>query len=82
MIEKTAPHSTVYLRRDEKIFKRLVYTPPDLSPRFTGKVTWSNTGDPAWFFVLAALLDKGMQRVNWLPPTDWLTDWLTERQLN
>ena len=49
-LKKTAPHSTVYLRRDEKIFKRLVCTPPDLSPRFTCKVTWSNTGDPAWFF--------------------------------
>ena len=35
MIKKAAPHSTVYLRRDEKsVFKRLVYTPPDLSPRF------------------------------------------------
>ena len=25
----------------KSIFKRLVYTPPDLSPRFTCKVTWS-----------------------------------------
>ena len=40
--------STVYLGRDEKsIFKRLVYTPPDLSPRFTCKVNLSNTKNPA-----------------------------------
>ena len=47
-LKKTAPHSTVYLRRDEKV--RLLYTPPDLSPRLTCKVTWSITKDPAWFF--------------------------------
>ena len=46
--KKTAPHSTAYLRRDEKrIFKRLVYTPPDLSPRFTCKVNLSNIKNPA-----------------------------------
>ena len=29
---KKGPHSTVYLRGDEKnMFKRLVYTPPDSS---------------------------------------------------
>ena len=46
--KKTAPQSTAYLRRDEKsIFKSLVYTPPDLSPRFTGKVYLSNTKNSA-----------------------------------
>ena len=49
-------------------FKRLVYTPPDSSPRFTCKLNLSNTKNPAWFFILASLLDRGMQRVNWLPP--------------
>ena len=53
MIKKTTLRSTVYLRRDEKIiFKRLVYTPPDLLPRFTCKVNLSNTKDPAWFLIL------------------------------
>ena len=69
MIKKAAPCSTVYLRRDEKsMFKRLVYTPPDLSPRLTCKVNLSNTKNPAWCFILASLLDRGMERVNWLPP--------------
>ena len=46
--KKIAPQSAVYLRRDEKsIFKRLVFTPPDLSPRFiTCKVNLSNTKNP------------------------------------
>ena len=67
--KKTAPHSTAYLRHDEKrIFKRLVYTPPDLSPGFTCKVHLSNIKNPAWFFILASLLDRGMQPVNFLPP--------------
>ena len=67
--KETAPHSIVYLRRDEKnMFKRLVYTPPDLSPRFTCKVNLSNTKNPAWFFIFASLLDRRMERVNWLPP--------------
>ena len=52
----------------KSMFKRLVYTPPDLSPRFTSKLNLSNTKNPAWFFILASLLDRGMQRVNWLPP--------------
>ena len=48
MIKKAAPCSTAYLRRDEKsMFKRLVYTPPDLSPRLTCKVNLSNTKNPA-----------------------------------
>ena len=70
MIKKErAPHCTVYLRPDEKrMFKRLVYSPPDLSPRFTCKVNLSNTKNPAWFFIFASLLDRGMERVNWLPP--------------
>ena len=33
----------------KSIFKRLVYTPPDLSPRFTCKVNLSNTKNPVWF---------------------------------
>ena len=52
----------------KSIFKRLVYTPPDLSTRFTCKVNLSNTKNPAWFIILASLLDSWMQRVNWLPP--------------
>ena len=48
--------------------KSMVYTPPDSSPRFTGKLNLSNTKNPAFFFILASLLDRGMQRVNWLPP--------------
>ena len=48
--------------------KRLVYTPLDSSPRFTSNLTLSNPKNPAWFFILAYLLDRGMQRVNWLPP--------------
>ena len=50
------------------MFKRLVYTTPDSSPRFTSKLNLSNTKNPARFFILASLLDRGMQRVNWLPP--------------
>ena len=49
------------------VFKRLVYTLPDLSPRFTCKVNLSNTKNPVWFFILASLLDGGMECVNWLP---------------
>ena len=49
-------------------FKRLVYTPPGSSPRFTCKLNLPNTKNPAWFFILASLLDRGVQRVNWLPP--------------
>ena len=53
----------------KSMFKRLVYTPPDSSPRFTSKLNLSNTKNPAWFFILASLLlDRGMERVNWLPP--------------
>ena len=51
------------------MFKRLVYTPPDSSPRFASKLNLSNTKNPAGFFILASLLDRGMQRVNWLPPS-------------
>ena len=53
---------------EKSTFKRLVYMPPDSSPRFTSKVNLSNTKTPAWFFILASLLDKGIQHVNWLPP--------------
>ena len=52
----------------KSMFKRLVYRPPDPSPRFTCKLNLSNTKNPTWFFILASLLDRGMQRVNWLPP--------------
>ena len=31
------------------MFKKLVYTPSDSSPRFTCKVNLSNTKNPAWF---------------------------------
>ena len=51
----------------KSIFKRLVYKPPDLSPRFTCKLVEHK--NPASFFILASLLiDRGMQHVNWLPP--------------
>ena len=53
----------------KSMFKRLVYTPPNLSPRFTCKVNLSNTKIRPDFFILASLLlDKGMEHVNWLPP--------------
>ena len=42
----------------KSIFKRLVHTQPDLSPRFNCKVNLSNTKNPAWFLVLASLLDR------------------------
>ena len=51
----------------KSIFKGLVYTPPDLSPRFTCKVNLTNTKNPAWFLILTFLLDREMQRANWLP---------------
>ena len=52
----------------KSMFKRLVYTPADSSPRFTIKLNFSNTKNPAWFFISASLLDRGMQRVHWQPP--------------
>ena len=48
----------------ESVFKRLVNTPPDLSPIFTCKVNLSNTKNPAWFLILASLLHRAKQRVN------------------
>ena len=51
-----------------RMFKRLIYKPPDLSARFICKVNLSNTKSLAWFFILASVLDRGMERVNWLPP--------------
>ena len=45
MIKKETS-STVYVMR-KSMFKRLVYTPPDSSPRFTCKVNLSNTKNPA-----------------------------------
>ena len=50
------------------MFKRLVYTPPDSSPTFTINLNLSNTKKSGLIFILASLLDRGMQRVNWLPP--------------
>ena len=47
-----------------KKYKRLVYTPSDLSARFC-KVNLSNTKNPAWFLILVSLLDRG-ERINWL----------------
>ena len=66
----------MYKITDKKyIFGRLVYTPPDLSPRFTCKVNLSNTNlfskhkkFGLKFFILAFSLDTGIQRVNWLQP--------------
>ena len=53
----------------KSIFKTLVYTPPDLSPRFTCiKSKLVKHKNLAWFLILASLFDRGMQRVNfWLP---------------
>ena len=34
----------------KRMFKRLVYTPPDLWPTFTCKVNFSNTKNLVWFF--------------------------------
>ena len=66
----------MYKKADKKyIFERLVYTPPDLSLRFTCKVNLSNTNLFSKYkksglncFILAFSLDRGMQRVNWLQP--------------
>ena len=52
----------------ESIFKRLVCTPPDLSPKFTCKVNLTNQKIRPNYYILAFLLDRGMQRVNWLKP--------------
>ena len=70
LYDKIGCHSTAFtwdvMRKS--MFKRLVYTPPVSSPRFTCKVNLSNTKNPAWSFILASLLDRRIQRVNWLPP--------------
>ena len=52
----------------KRMFKSLVYTQPDSSPSFTSKLNLSNTKNSGLIFILASLLDRGMQRVNWLPP--------------
>ena len=51
---KKGPHSTVYLRRDEEkyVLKAGLHA--------TCKVNSSNTKNPASFFILASLLDKGL----------------------
>ena len=53
MIKKRAseyclPESSDVMRKS--MFKRLVYTPPDSSPRFTSKLNLSNTKNSSWFF--------------------------------
>ena len=54
------------------IFKRLVYTPQDLSPRFTCRtqifIETQKDRPDLILFILAFLLDRGMQRGNWLQP--------------
>ena len=52
----------------KRMFKSLVYTQPDSSPSFTRKLNLSNTKNSGLIFILTSLLDRGMQRVNWLPP--------------
>ena len=63
LYDKKGPETWPETWRDET-----VYTPPDSSPRFTSNLNLPNTKNPAWFFILASLLDRGIQRVNWLPP--------------
>ena len=49
---RTAPHSLFTSDVMKKsMFKRLGYTPPDLSPRLTCKVNLSNTKNRAWFLL-------------------------------
>ena len=56
--KKSVPHSTVYLRCGVyKKYKRLVYTPPDLSARFC-KVILSNTKIPVIYRRNARVLEK------------------------
>ena len=47
-----------------KKYKWLPYTSSDLLARFC-KVNLSNTKNSVWFFILASLLDKGMQPINY-----------------
>ena len=49
----------------KSMLKSLVYRPPDSSPRFTCKLCRTQKIRPN---ILASLLVRGMQRVNWLPP--------------
>ena len=51
----------------KKYIKRLVYTPPDLSPRFTFKLIEHKKSIGLIFVLASLLIDRGMQRVNWLP---------------
>ena len=67
--KKTASQSAVYLPNViYKKYKRLVYTPPDLLARFC-KVNLSNTKRAFFFYfiflILASLLDKGIQAINY-----------------
>ena len=58
----------------KSIFKRLVYTPPDLSPRFIlvkyetcrTQIFFETQKDRPDFFYYFGLPLRGMQRVNWL----------------
>ena len=69
MIKKErAPHSTVYLRPDEKrMFKRLVYSPPDLSPRFTCKLVEHRKSGLTFHFGLPFRQKNGTSK---LPATE------------
>ena len=66
--QKTAPHSPVYLRRDvSKVYLQGWFTRHQIFHQdlLALKV---NLSKPAWFHILASLLDRGMRRVNfWLP---------------
>ena len=53
--KKTAPHSNVYLKGCIKSIKSW----------FTSyQICWTQKNE-AWFFILASLLDKGMQPINY-----------------
>ena len=74
--QKTAPHSPVYLRRDVwKVYLQGWFTRHQICHQdlLALKVNLSN---PAWFLILASLLNRGMQRVNfWLPlRLSWLNN--------
>ena len=69
--KKTAPHSTVYPRRDvSKVYLKGWFTRHYICHQdlLVLRVNLSNTKNPAWFVILASLLDRGIQRVNWMPP--------------
>ena len=64
MIKKKHP---IVLFTSDVIYKkkkRLVFTPPDLLARFC-KVNLSNPKKSTFFIILASLLDKGIQAINY-----------------